>query len=93
PAALANAVNETATVQEGILERMRSILAAMEDSENYQEVVNKLLEIKRAEERMQKQLKQKETPDGIFDEPGKDKPAPSPTPKKGVFDDDQNNRP
>jgi hypothetical protein len=93
PAALANAVNETATVQEGILERMRSILAAMEDSENYQEVVNKLLEIKRAEERMQKQLKQKETPDGIFDEPGKDKAAPSPTPKKGVFDDDQNNRP
>lgn len=89
PAALTKAVSETALVQEAILERMRTILAAMEDSENYQEVVNKLLEIKRAEERMQQQLKQKETPDGIFDEPGKDKAAPSPTPNKGVFDDDQ----
>jgi protein subunit release factor A len=93
PAALTTAVNETAAVQEAILERMRTILAAMEDSENYQEVVNKLLEIKRAEERMQQQLKQKETPDGIFDEPGKDKAAPSPTPNKGVFDDDQTNVP
>jgi signal transduction histidine kinase len=82
-------VNDTATVQERILERMRTILAAMEDSENYQEVVNKLLEIKRAEERMQQQLKQKETPADIFDEPGKDKQGQPPAPSKGVFDDDK----
>lgn len=92
-AALTRAVDDTATVQEAILERMRSILAAMEDSENYQEIVNKLLEIKRSEERMQQQLKQKETPDGIFDEPGKDKAAMPPKPNKGVFDDDQVNVP
>jgi hypothetical protein len=51
--------------------------------------VNKLLEIKRAEERMQQQLNQKETPADIFDEPGKDKQAPTPAPSKGVFDDDK----
>jgi hypothetical protein len=89
PAELTNAVNETAVVQERILERMRTVLAAMEDSENFQEVVNKLLEIKRAEERMQQQLKKKETPADIFDEPGKDKQAPTPAPSKGVFDDDK----
>lgn len=89
PTELTKAVNDTATVQERILERMRTILAAMEDSENYQEVVNKLLEIKRAEERMQQQLKQKETPADIFDEPGKDKQGQPPAPSKGVFDDDK----
>ncbi len=93
PEALAAAVSETTAIQESILERMRTILAAMEDSENYQEVVNKLLEIKRAEERMQQQLKQKETPDGIFDEPDKKQAAPAPTPTKGVFDDDESNVP
>lgn len=75
---LHQAVEETARIQETILERMRQILAAMEDSENFQEVVNKLLEIKRSEERMKQQLNQQGNPEKIFDDPG-----------KGVFDDDK----
>ena len=76
-------VNDTVMIQESILDRMRQILAAMEDSENYQEVVNKLLEIKRAEERMKQQLRDKDKPKDIFDQNQKS------ADKKGVFDDDK----
>jgi hypothetical protein len=76
-------VNDTILIQENILDRMRQILAAMEDSENYQEVVNKLLEIKRAEERMKQQLNDKGQPEKIFDQGQKVDD------KKGVFDEDK----
>lgn len=73
----ASAVAQTLKIQDEILERMRQILASMEDSENFQEVVNKLLEIKRVEERMKQELKGLDNPERIFDK------------NKGIFDDDK----
>jgi signal transduction histidine kinase len=77
PGVFASSVAQTLKIQEEILERMRQILASMEDSENFQEVVNKLLEIKRIEERMKQELKGVDNPERVFDK------------NKGIFDDDK----
>lgn len=70
------AVEQTVAIQEAILEQMRIILSAMEDSEKFQDVVNRLLELKRLEERIGSELKSRgETPDDIFDK------------EKNIFDD------
>ncbi len=71
-----NAVDETTEIQETILDRMRTILSAMEDSERFQDVVNRVLEIKRQEEGMGDAIKDRgNTPDDIFDK------------EKNIFDD------
>lgn len=61
-------IDETVEIQEQILEQMRQILAAMESSETFQEMVNRLLEIKRIEESLRKQLDSKGDLKGIFDD-------------------------
>ncbi len=76
---LAEAVNETVAVQQEVLEIMKRILDSMFDSENFQEAVNKLLEIKRLEERLKGEIKKRNKPDDIFD----------PNDAKGIFDDDK----
>jgi hypothetical protein len=47
---------------------MRQILASMESSESFQETVNRLLEIKRIEEGVRKQLENQGNSRGIFDD-------------------------
>jgi hypothetical protein len=76
---LAESVNETVAVQQEILEIMKRILDSMFDSENFQEAVNKLLEIKRLEERLKGEIKKRNNPDDIFDVDN----------TKGIFDDDK----
>ena len=46
---LLKAADETGILQQQILEEMQRIASAMQDSESFQEIVNKLLEIKRSE--------------------------------------------
>jgi hypothetical protein len=61
-------IEDTVAIQEQILERMRQIMASMESSESFQETVNRLLEIKRIEEGLRKQLDSKGNTKGIFDD-------------------------
>ena len=69
PAALINAVTETGQVHQQIMAEMKRILDAMEDSENFQEVVNKLLEIKRNEIQIKTEMdKRNNNDDDIFDD-------------------------
>ncbi len=66
--ALDTAVTGTAAIQEQILESMRTILAAMQSSENFQEAVNRLLEIRRIEQNMRKEIeKSGGANDDVFD--------------------------
>ncbi|MCH2183611.1 MAG: hypothetical protein MK108_16555 [Mariniblastus sp.] len=68
-AALMNAVTETGQVHDQILAEMKRILDAMVDSENFQEVVNKLLEIKRNEMQIKTEMdKRNKNEDDIFDD-------------------------
>ncbi len=63
----------TSETQDQIIQAMQKILSAMEDSETYQEVVNKVIEIKRSEEKIRELTRDKQKAtglDGIFDKPG-----------------------
>ena len=61
-----------------MIEAMQAILASMKDSETYQEVVNKVIEIKRTEESIRDKAREKrdegsggdifDEDDGLFDE-------------------------
>ncbi len=73
------AVQQAVAVQTQILERMKTILDSMVDSENFQELVNKLLEIKSGEQKLKDAIKNKTKKDNIFDEDDGD----------GIFDDDK----
>lgn len=73
---LSDAVSDTAAIQQQILDEMKRIMAAMVDAENFQEVVNKLLEIKRGEDQIRSEInKRKPAENEIFDE-------------EDIFDDD-----
>ena len=64
-----SAVYETGEVQAQIMVEMKRILDAMVDSENFQEVVNKLLEIKRSELQIKSEMDKRErSEDDIFDD-------------------------
>ena len=64
-----SAVTETGEVQAQIMMEMKRILDAMADSENFQEVVNKLLEIKRSELQIKSEMdKREKSDDDIFDD-------------------------
>lgn len=68
PEELAPVVAAAAASQEQILEKMRLILAAMQSSENFQEAVNRLLEIRRIEQNLRRDLERPgEKPDDLFD--------------------------
>ena len=78
-ASFADAVDQTAVVQQQILDIMRQILDSMVDSENFQKAVNKLLEIKRLEERLKNEIQNRNKPEDIFD----------PEKSDGIFEDDK----
>ncbi len=77
-AALAVSVRQTADRQDAIIEAMRTILAAMEDSETYQELVNLAIEVRERQKQIRELTREKQnnadTRD-IFDDPsGGEKP-------------------
>ena len=66
---LENAVGQTVAVQTAILEEMKRILAAMNDSESFQEIINDFLEIKGQEQQLIEIIKDAQKPqDGVFEE-------------------------
>ncbi len=68
PVELRESVEATVAVQQEILSRMKRILNSMMDSENFQEVINKLLEISAAEKRLIQESKDRSKPGDIFDD-------------------------
>ena len=69
PQELLTAVTDTGQVHAQIMAEMKRILDAMVDSENFQEVVNKLLEIKRNEMQIKTEMdKRNKNEDDIFDD-------------------------
>ena len=69
---LLNSVDRTVAIQMQILERMKAVLDSMSDSENFQKVINNFLELKRREERLKSEIKDRNKPDDIFDESDED---------------------
>ena len=72
---LSDAVGTTTEVQQQILEEMKKIMSEMEDSESFQEAVNKLLEINRDETQIRAEIQKRRTQqvddldeDDIFDD-------------------------
>ena len=65
---LDKAVQQTGATQQLILERMKVILNAMNDSRSFQDVLNSLLEIKKLERDIQKENEDKMKPKDIFDD-------------------------
>ncbi len=82
--ALMQNLQTTTQTQDAIIQEMQRILSAMEDSETYQEVVNKLIEIKRSEEKVRELTREKKQSSGddIFDD---DK-------ANDLFDDDKEDK-
>jgi hypothetical protein len=69
PNELSTAVGQTTEIHQRILDEMKQIMDAMVDSENFQEVVNRLLEIKRGENQIKEEIrKRKPDENEIFDE-------------------------
>ena len=68
-AELAQAVDQTSLIHQQVLEEMKRILDAMNDSENFQEVINDLLEIKEASNEVKSDIEKKLKPKDIFDDP------------------------
>lgn len=66
---LQDAVGQTVVVQAAILEEMKRILSAMNDSESFQEVINDFLEIKGQEQALKGIIKDAQKPnEGVFEE-------------------------
>jgi hypothetical protein len=90
-ASFAETARQTAEMQETIIQRMDQILAAMEESQTYQEIVNQVIAIKRMEQGLLDAIKPKQNQSGqpdIFDNPkppSSDQPPQDPprTPKDG----------
>lgn len=89
-AALQAGIRTSIAQQNTIVQKMQDILASMMDSETYQEIVNKVIEIKRTEERIREKARQKreqigsedifdkQPEDGdLFDKDDPDDPAPA----------------
>ena len=68
PPELDKAAQQTGATQQLILERMKVILNAMNNSQTDQAMLNKLLEVKNAEEAIQKMNQEKLKPKNIFDD-------------------------
>ena len=67
---LAGSVAQARAVQQEIVERMDRILAAMTSSEDYQELVNKALELKADQQRLKQDIQKSLQPKNIFDDEG-----------------------
>lgn len=68
PEELAQAVQQAVLVQQQILEEMKRILSAMNDSESFQEIINDILEVKQDATGIKSDIKNKLKPKDIFDE-------------------------
>ena len=68
PSKLNEAVRQTGETQQQILERMKAILDAMNDSRSFQDFLNSLLEIKKMESDIRKANEDKMKPKDIFDD-------------------------
>ena len=69
PQKLADSVDQTILVQQQIADEMKRIIEAMADSEDFQAIVNDLLEVKRRQKQIISELDKKKKPDqGVFDE-------------------------
>ncbi len=68
PTKLDEAVGQTGETQQLILERMKMILEAMNDSRSFQDFLNSLLEIKSIEAKIKKENEEKMKPKDIFDD-------------------------
>ncbi len=82
PDRLGDSLATTADKQDEIIDAMRVILSAMQDSETYQEVVNLAIEVKRRQERirdMTREQKNRADPNDVFDDES----------DKGVFGDQE----
>lgn len=64
------AVEQALIVQQEIVDRMDEILAAMTSSEDYQELVNKTLELKADQQRLKQDIEKSLQPKNIFDDEG-----------------------
>ena len=71
-AELDKAVQQTGETQQLILERMKLILDAMNDSRSFQDFLNSLLEIKSLERKIKQENEQKMKPKDIFDDANPD---------------------
>jgi hypothetical protein len=63
-------VDQTALIHQRVLLEMKRILDAMNDSENFQEVINDLLEIKEDSASVKSEIEKKLKPKDIFDDDG-----------------------
>ena len=61
-------VDQTSLVHQRVLEEMKKILDAMNDSENFQEVINDLLEIKEDSNAVKSEIEKRLKPKDIFDD-------------------------
>ena len=68
PPELDKAAQQTGATQQLILERMKMILNAMNNSQTDQAMLNKLLEVKNAEEAIQEMNQKKLEAKNIFDD-------------------------
>lgn len=82
PQAMNRAASDTASMQDDIENRMREILAAMQQSETYQQIINQAIETKKDQESVKNMTEKKkqenqnqgifDDEDGIFDEGGEE---------------------
>lgn len=78
-AQFADTAEQTAQLQEIIIRKMDEVLAAMEDSQTYQEIVNQVIALKRLEQSLIDSINTKQGKTGqgdIFDNPKPDSPEP-----------------
>lgn len=65
---LAQQMEQTAAIQQQVVDRMDEILRAMSSSEDYQELVNKALELKADQQRLRRDIENSLKPDDIFED-------------------------
>ena len=68
PEKLAAAADQAARVHQQVLDEMKKILNAMNDSEDYQQIINNLLQLKDESKRQGEDIKERLKPKNIFDE-------------------------
>ena len=65
---LAIVVDQTMAVHQQILEEMKRILSAMNDSESFQEIINDILEVKQDAARIKSDIEDRLKPKDLFED-------------------------
>jgi hypothetical protein len=68
PEELSKVVDQTVEIQQQILEEMKRILSAMNDSESFQEIINDILEVKQDATGIKADIKNRLKPKDVFDD-------------------------